>query len=258
MNPIAIKIGNISIYWYSITLALAFIIGGILAIKEAKRKGISPDTMIDYFFYLVPVALIGARLYYVIFNFNYYQDNLIDILKVWEGGLAIHGGVIAGVIYTYYYAKNKAIYMLKLTDIMAPSLILGQAIGRWGNFFNQEAYGPSISLEGLQNLHIPNFIIDGMNIGGTYYQPTFLYESIWCLIGFIIIYLIRRFKTTQKGETTSYYLIWYGIGRFMIESLRQDSLMFINFKVAQIVSILMIIIGIIIFIYSLKKGIDYE
>lgn len=258
MNPIFIKIGSIRIYWYSVILILAFALGGLLALKESKKKGIPVDTMVDYFFYLVPIALIGARIYYVIFNFSYYQNNLIEILKVWQGGLAIHGGVIAGGIYTYYYTKKKGIYFLKLTDIIVVSLILGQAIGRWGNFFNGEAYGPSISLQGLKDLHIPNFIIEGMHIDGSYYQPTFLYESIWCLIGFVILYLIRKLKTTKKGETTSFYLIWYGIGRFMIESLRQDSLMFMNIRVAQIISILMIVIGIIIFEYSIKKGIDYE
>lgn len=257
MNNIAFEIGKIKIYWYSITLLIAFTIGGILAIKEGKKSHVPTSTMIDYFFYLIFFSLIGARLYYVIFNFSYYQNDLISIFKVWEGGLAIHGGIIAGFIVTYIYASKQGIYILKMTDIMSVSLILGQAIGRWGNFFNQEAYGPVISLENLQNLHIPQFIIDGMNINGTYYQPTFLYESIWCLIGFIILVLIRKFKKTKIGEITSYYLVWYGIGRFMIESLRQDSLMFLNFKMAQIVSIIMIIMGIILFNISLKKDIDY-
>ncbi len=258
MNPIAIKIGIVSIYWYSIILVVAFLLGGLLALKEAKKRNIQTDVMIDYFFYLVPISLIGARLYYVIFNFSYYQENLIDIFKVWEGGLAIHGGVIAGLLVTYFYTKKKDIPLLKMTDIMVVSLILGQAIGRWGNFLNQEAYGPAISLSGLESLHIPKFIIDGMNIGGVYYQPTFLYESIWCLIGFIIIYLIRRFKKNNVGEVTSYYLVWYGIGRLLIEGFRQDSLMLFDFKVAQIVSAIMILVGIIIFNYSLNKNVKYE
>lgn len=258
MNPIAIKIGSIQIYWYSIILLIAFIIGGYISLKEAKKRGIDKNIMIDYFFYLVPVSLIGARIYYVIFNFNYYKADLISILKVWEGGLAIHGGIIAGLILTYFYTKKCDIKLLKMTDIMVGSLILGQSIGRWGNFFNGEAYGPSISLKSLENMYIPNFIINGMNINGTYYQPTFLYESIWCIIGFIIIYFIRKYKNTYNGESTAYYLIWYGIGRFMIESLRQDSLMLFNLKMAQIVSIIMIISGIAIYIYSLKKKEKYN
>ena len=125
MNPIAIKIGVVSIYWYSIILVVAFLLGGLLALKEAKKRNIQTDVMIDYFFYLVPISLIGARLYYVIFNFSYYQENLIDIFKVWEGGLAIHGGVIAGLLVTYFYTKKKDIPLLKMTDIMVVSLILG-------------------------------------------------------------------------------------------------------------------------------------
>ncbi len=258
MSRVAIQIGSISIYWYSLVLTLAFIIGGLLAIVEAKRKGISMDTMIDYFFYIIPFSLIGARIYFVIFNYDYYMNNLIEIFKVWEGGLAIHGGIIAGIIVTYYYGKKKGICFLKLTDIMVVSLILGQAIGRWGNFINQEAYGPATTLAELKSIHIPNFIIDGMNINGVYYQPTFFYESVFCLLGFIILYIVRRFKQTNKGTVTSFYLIWYGVIRFMIESLRQDSLMLFNFKVAQIVSICMIIVGIIIYIYSFRKGVKYE
>ena len=136
---------------------------------------------------------------------------------------------------------------------MVVSLILGQAIGRWGNFFNQEAYGPAITLKGLQNLHIPDFIIDGMFINGTYYHPTFLYESIWCIVGFLILIIVRRFKHIRTGELTSYYLVFYSFGRLMIEGLRQDSLMLGTFKMAQLISIIMIILGFILFEYSIRK-----
>ena len=254
MNPIALKLGPINIYWYSIFITIAFVIGIILALKEAKKQNISKDIMIDYFFYLIPSVLIGARLYYVLFNLDYYLSNPLDIIKVYEGGLAIHGGVIVGIIVTIIFFKKHKINFLKITDIMVVSLILGQAIGRWGNFINKEAFGPMASKAILKQLHIPNFIIDGMFIDGHYYQPTFFYESIWCLLGFIILLLIKKFKKTNLGELTSYYLVWYGIGRFMIESLRTDSLMFMGFKIAQIVSIIFIILGVIVFEYSLRKG----
>ena len=137
-------------------------------------------------------------------------------------------------------------------DIIVVGLIIGQAIGRWGNFFNGEAHGPATTLEQLQSLFIPEFIIEGMKIGNTYYHPTFLYESLWCFIGFILILIIRRLRYIKVGQITSLYLIWYGVGRFIIESLRTDSLMFYNLKQAQIVSILMIIIGIVLFVVRNK------
>ena len=136
---------------------------------------------------------------------------------------------------------------------MVVSLILGQAIGRWGNFMNSEAYGPVTTLETLKNLHIPQFIIDGMHINGNYYHPTFLYESLWCLIGFLILLFMKKSRAFKKGTTFSTYLIWYGIGRFLIESLRQDSLYFGTLRIAQLVSILGIIIGVIILIRNREK-----
>lgn len=258
MNPVAIKIGNFQIYWYSILLIIAFSLGVFLALKEAKKQNIEKETMLDYFLYLIPSALIGARIYYVLFNLDYYANNFLDIFKVWEGGLAIHGGIIAGLIVTIIFCRKHKISILKMTDILVVSLILGQAIGRWGNFINKEAFGPMTSKASLIGLHIPKFIVDGMFIDGYYYQPTFYYEFIWCLLGFIILVLIRKFKKRNVGELTSFYLVWYSIGRFMIESLRQDSLMFFGLKIAQIVSIIMIISGIIIFEYSIRKGKPYD
>ena len=200
------------------------------------------------FFYLVIISILGARIYYCIFNLDYYGKNLIDIFKIWEGGLAIHGGIIAGFIFICFYSKKKKLNLIELLDIFAPALALGQCIGRWGNFFNQEAFGSEATLSTLKNLHIPNFIIDGMYIDGAYHHPTFLYESLGCLIIFIILVIIRNRKHTKEGQVAGIYLILYGIIRFFIESLRTDSLMFFNFKMAQIVSIIMILIGIYLFI----------
>lgn len=258
MNPIFIEIGNIKIYWYSIILLIAFLLGSFSIIKEAKKLNIEKEKIEDFIFLGIPIVLVGARIYYIIFNLNYYLNYPIDMIKVWEGGLAIHGGIIAGYIYLLIFCKKNKINLTKMMDILVVGLIIGQIIGRWGNFMNKEAYGPIVSLSFLQNLHLPKFIIEGMYIEGMYHHPTFIYESLWNLLGLIIILFIRKNKYNKLGYISSYYLIWYGIGRYLIESLRTDSLMFLNLKVAQIVSILMIIIGIILFIYSKKKGEKYE
>ena len=257
MNPILLKIGNITIYWYSVMILIGFIINSYLITKESKKFNIKKEIITDMLFYTIIIGILGARLYYVIFNLNYYSKNILDIFKVWEGGLAIHGGIIAGVIYLIYYTKKNNLNTLLITDICVPGVLIGQALGRWGNFFNGEAHGPITTLEYLQNLHLPKFIINGMNIDGNYYIPTFFYESLWCLIGLIIVLLIRRILKIKKGNITGFYLIWYGIGRFVIEQLRTDSLMLNTLKQAQIISIIMIIIGIIMLIFS-RKGEEYN
>lgn len=255
MNPVIINLGIIEIRWYSVLILLGFILGYYLVINKCKQENIDKTLISNLCFYLIIVSILGARIYYCIFEWKYYINNPIDIIKIWEGGLAIHGGVIAGIIFIYFYTKKKKLGFLKLLDIFAPSLVLGQAIGRWGNFFNGEAYGPITSFENLKNLHIPKFIIDGMYIGGNYHVPTFFYESIGCLIVFIILIILRNKKSTKIGIITSIYFILYGLVRFFIEGLRTDSLMLFNIKVAQLISIIMILIGIYIIIKSLKKKI---
>lgn len=250
MNSVMLDLGFIKIYWYSFFILMGVIVGYKLAINESQKFKIPKDYMINYFFYVLIFGLLGARAYYVIFNFAEYQNNLLDIFKVWEGGLAIHGGIIAGILVTLVYTKKYKIPFFRIADIMVISLIIGQCIGRWGNFFNGEAHGPATTLSFLQSLHLPKFIIDGMYINGTYYQPTFLYESIGCLIGFILLILIRKRKNLILGDLTSIYLIWYGIIRFFIEGLRTDSLLFVNLKAAQLVSIIMIICGILIIVLT--------
>ena len=257
MNPI-IDLGIISIHWYSILLFIAILIGSNLAIKEAKKHGFEEDFMVNLLFLGVIIGILGARIYYVIFNFDYYKNNLIEIFKVWNGGLAIHGGIIAGFITIATICYKKKVNLLKILDYLVVGLIIAQAIGRWGNFFNGEAHGAITSLSYLESLHLPQFIIDGMYINGSYYTPTFLYESIWCLIGFIIMIILRRKKFMKVGYLTSFYLVWYGVERFFVEGLRTDSLMFFSLRIAQLVSLVMIVIGIVIFIYSLKKSKKYE
>ena len=254
MNPIFIKIGSVSIYWYSIFILLAILIGCSIILLESKKHKLSKEFMENLFFYTLIFGLIGARIYYVIFEYKQYINNPIDIFKVWEGGLAIHGGIIAGLIAIIIMTKKHKIPTLKITDMAVLGVIIGQAIGRWGNFFNGEAYGPQVALETLQNIHIPQFIIDGMHIGGVYYHPTFLYESLWNIIGFIILMILKNNKKIKIGQLTGFYFIWYSVGRFFIEGLRQDSLMLFGIiKQAQLISIVLIVLGIVLMIKSRKN-----
>ena len=253
MQQVLIEIGGIKIYWYSVMILIGVLLGSYLVLKESKKFNISKEKISDMLFYTIIFGIIGARLYYVIFNLDYYLNYPVDIIKVWEGGLAIHGGIIAGAIYLIYYTKKNNLNTLTVTDICVPGLLIGQAIGRWGNFFNKEAHGPVTSIEYLKKLQIPNFIIEGMKIDGEYYIPTFFYESLWCIIGLVIILFLRRLKKIKIGTLTGFYMIWYGIGRYMIESLRTDSLMISALKQAQIISILMILIGAIVIVISQKQ-----
>lgn len=250
MNPILLEIGPFCIKWYAIIILTGIIVGGTLAILEAKKYNYDIDFMFDFLFGLTIFAILGARIYYVIFEWSYYSEFPSEIIKIWHGGLAIHGAIIAGLLWTIYFTKKNKISLLKFSDICVVGLIIGQAIGRWGNFMNSEAHGPATTLDFLNSLHLPEFIINGMHIDGIYYHPTFLYESIWCLIGFIILLLIRKIKKLKLGNLTSCYFIWYGIGRFLIESLRTDSLLLFNLKIAQCISILMIVVGIILLILN--------
>ena len=261
MNPILVDLGFIQIYWYSVMLFVGFLLGGYLLLKEARRFGIPDEFIINMFFYTIPIAIIGARLYYVIFSWDMYKDNLIDIFKVWEGGLAIHGGVLFGLIFVIIYSKKHGYSPVKIMDMSAVALIVGQIIGRWGNFFNQEAHGPATTLETLKSYHIPNFIIKGMNIEGTYYHPTFLYEALWNLIGLIIMLILRRRRNVKVGQICGFYMVWYGIGRYLIERMRTDALTYGDIKVAQLVSIILIVSGLIFIlkgIFSKKLEANYN
>lgn len=252
MSDIFITIGNFSIKWYSILMFLALIVGIFMITKEADKFKINENFTTNLLFWTIIFAIIGARLYYVLFNFDYYKFHLDEIIKIWEGGIAIHGAIIFGAFFIIIYTIKYRVNTIKMFDIFAPALLLGQAIGRWGNFFNQEAHGSVTTLQFLKSLKLPDFIINGMNINGIYYHPTFLYESIWNLIGFIILIIARKRKYLKIGTLSSIYLMWYSIGRFMIESLRTDSLMLGDFKMAQVVSIILFVVGLIIFIFSHK------
>ena len=256
MNRVAIDLGFIQIYWYSICILLGMLIGMVIVIREAKKKHINENTITDLIFWTVIWGVIGARFYYVLFNLDYYGIHQAEVLEIWNGGLAIHGGILFGSICVLYFAKKRKIKLLKLTDICAPGLIAGQMIGRWGNFFNGEAYGACVGRAALEKMPLPKFIIDGMYIQneGNYCQPTFLYESIWNFIGLIILLFIRRLKYIKEGQITGFYLVWYSAGRFVIEGLRGDSLMLGSIKVAQLVSVILGLIGLFLIFFRIRKG----
>lgn len=254
MNPILISIGPLDVKWYSVLILVAVIIGITLFMKEGKKFKISSDFLFNLSFWVIVFGIIGARIYYVIFNWADYSNNLVSILKIWNGGLAIHGGLIAGFITMFVYCYKYKVNVLKIADLAVVPVILGQAIGRWGNFFNSEAHGAVTSLSHLKELHIPEFIINGMEIGGLYYHPTFFYESLWCIVGFIILLIIRRIKYLKIGQLTCIYLMWYSFGRFFIESMRTDSLMLGGFKMAQIISVALFVIAILLLMVLSRKG----
>ena len=253
MNRVAFNIFGFNAYYYSLCILLGVIVAYILITREGKKQGLTKEFTSDLIFYTLIIGILGARVYYCVFNLDYYLANPSEILKIYNGGLAIHGGVIAGLIFVYFYTKKKNVSFIKILDIVAPAVIIAQSFGRWGNFFNQEAHGGITTYQNLKNMHIPEFIINGMHIEGKYYYPTFFFESIWCLIGFIILMIARRNKNLRKGFQIGFYFIWYGIGRFFIEALRTDSLMFFGLKIAQIVSLIGIIIGIIIIVTNRNK-----
>lgn len=253
MNRVAFNIFGFNVYYYSLCILLGVIVAYILITREGKKQGLPKEFISDLIFYTLIIGILGARVYYCVFNLDYYLANPSEILKIYNGGLAIHGGVIAGLIFVYFYTKKKNVSFIKILDIVAPAVIIAQSFGRWGNFFNQEAHGGITTYQNLKNMHIPEFIINGMHIEGKYYYPTFFFESIWCLIGFIILMIARRNKNLRKGFQIGFYFIWYGIGRFFIETLRTDSLMFFGLKIAQIVSLIGIIIGIIIIVTNRNK-----
>lgn len=253
LDRVAFQLGSITVYWYGIIIMAGVVLGIVLANKEGARQGLPKDTFTDLIFIAIPMALIFARLYYVLFEWDYYFKNPAKIVAIWQGGIAIHGALIGGTIAAIWYAKRKKIPFLKLADIAAPSLILGQAIGRWGNFMNQEAHGGVVARTFLENLYLPEFIINQMYIDGLYYHPTFLYESLWNLLIFTLLIFLRKKKLIQ-GEIFFSYLIFYSIGRFFIEGMRTDSLMLFDIiRMAQVVSLVLIIIGIFMIIYRRKR-----
>lgn len=255
MNPYLFEIGKIHIRWYTVFIMLGVIISLFMLNKEAKRFGDDGEFTTNLAFWTIIFGIIGARLYYVAFNWGYYSEHLSEIYKIWNGGIAIHGALLAGLLTIIIFCKHRHSKILLTLDIVSPCVLLAQALGRWGNFFNGEAFGSVTTLEYLKSLKIiPKFVIDGMYINGTYYLPMFYFESLYCLLGVIILLIIRRIKTIKNGQIFAFYLMWYSAGRFIIEQYRLDSLMLGSFKIAQIVSAVLFVIGFIIFARQMAKS----
>ncbi|MGF7185901.1 phosphatidylglycerol:prolipoprotein diacylglycerol transferase [Desulfitispora alkaliphila] len=231
MDPVALQIGPITIYWYGIIISSAILLGSFLALREAGRQGVDQDKLLNLILIALPVGIIGARAYYVIFNYQLYAGDFMKMIAIWEGGLAIHGGLLGGFGAGYIYTRMANLKFWQLADIFAPSIVLGQAIGRWGNYFNQEAYGYVTDLPWA------------MYIDGAYRHPTFLYEFIWNLGVFGILLWMRKKKDYVVGEIFLAYAILYSVGRFFIEGFRTDSLMIGPLRTAQLISIIIIVVA---------------
>lgn len=251
LDPVFLKLGPFTVYWYGAIIITGVIIGLLLATKEANRIGLKKDIIMDLMVFAVPIAIIFARIYYVTFEWEQYANQpWWEVFAVWNGGIAIHGALIGSVLTAIIYTRIKKVSFWQIADIVAPSLILGQAIGRWGNFMNQEAYGGPISEAAYNNFlqYLPNFIMNQMTIDGVMHHPTFLYESFWNLVVFILLVIFRRFNPL-RGEVFLSYIILYSVGRFMIEGMRMDSLYLGQLMVAQLISILLIVGAIAFIVY---------
>ncbi len=259
-DRVFLNLGPVPIYWYGFLIMLGAVIALIVAQKEGKRLGLDKDFFIDLLVFAIPAAIIGARLYYVIFEWERY-NSFIDIIDIRQGGLAIHGALFAAIITAYIYSKVKNVSFWKIADIAAPSLLIGQMLGRWGNFMNQEAYGGPISEAAYNNFlqYVPDWIMNQMCVNGVYHHPTFLYESVWNLLGLILLLYLRYKINPRRGVIFLSYLIWYSFGRFFIEGLRTDSLYIVgNLRTAQLVSVLLILISAYLIYYRKKKGLAEE
>ena len=266
-----LDLGLIIWYKYSVMILLGIIAAVVLGIKEGKKIGITANEILDGVIVVVPLSIVGTRLWYVIFEWDLYKDDLVRILQISDGGLAIHGGVITAFVSVYFYTKIKKINFLRAFDLTAPGFLIAQAFGRWGNFFNQEAHGgviggmeagnPVLSLDNQRSflsetLRLPDYITNNMYLYGpdglNYYHPTFLYESVWNLAGFILLLILRRTKIIRTGDLLPIYLIWYSTGRFFIEAMRTDSLYIgtTGLRTAQITSLLLIAGGIAFMVFN--------
>ena len=254
ISPVIFSVLGFEVRWYSVLILAAVFISYFLINIESKKFQIEKEFLFNMMFWTIIFGIIGARAYYVLFNFDYYSEHLSEIYKIWNGGLAIHGGLLFGLITIIIYSHKYEVNTYKILDICVPAVLISQAIGRWGNFFNHEAFGSAVDYHTLVNMKIiPQFIIDNMYIEGAYHLPMFYFESVVCFIGFILLLFLRRRKYIKNGQIFATYLIWYGILRFVIEIFRTDSLMVGSFKMAQIVSSVMVLIGLYIIIVQSRK-----
>lgn len=238
-NPIAFTIGNIDVRWYGVLIAIGMCLGIFIASKRAARHGIADDDVLDIVIWMLPLAVIGARAYYVLFNLSSYHS-FAEMINIRNGGLAIHGALIFAIATVFLVCRHKEIGVLNVLDLLMPCVALGQAIGRWGNFFNGEAHGGPTDLPWA-------IIVDGVKV-----HPTFLYESIWCLILFIFLSWMDKNHREFNGQILSLYGIMYSAERFCVEALRTDSLMIGPFKQAQVLSLVVIIGCVLLYNYCKK------
>lgn len=255
MNRVAFDLFGIEIYWYALLIVFGIIVAMWLSTREGIRVNLKPDDVTDFMLIGLPLSFVGARLYYVLFELETYLADPIQILNIRSGGLAIYGGLIAGGLWLFYFCQRNFISTWTFLDVVAPSVILAQGIGRWGNFMNQEAFGGDTTRQFLESLYLPKFIIDNMEIDGIYRQPTFLYESVWNFIGFIVLIILRKQKGFFKqGEVALAYVIWYSFGRFFIEGMRTDSLYIVgDLRVSQLLSVILFVGAWAILIWRRKK-----
>ena len=212
LNTVALELGSLTIHWYGVIICLGFILAGVYGYRRCRKFGTTPDDITDFLICLIPCAIVGARLYYVFSSWDYYGKHPEDIIKVWNGGLAIYGGIILGVVAAIVFSKVRKISFFDFGDMAVICLLIGQMIGRWGNFVNAEAFGGVTSLPW------------GMSINGAEMcHPTFLYESLWNFAGFVFLHFYSKHRRF-KGELILIYFGWYGLGRAWIEGLRTDSL----------------------------------
>lgn len=257
--------GVITIKFYGVLIALGLILAALFGGRKAYTWKMSLDSMIDVLIYGIIGAVVGARLYYVIFQWDYYKDNLGDIFKIWEGGLAIYGGIIGGIIVAYFVCKKTGLKFIKLLDLFGMSLLIGQGIGRWGNFTNQEAFGTNTTLPwGMTsdkivayiNNNQADFIKNGIEMDPNLpVHPTFLYESLWCLLGFVVLYIVCQKFYKFDGQLFLGYGIIYGIERTIVEGLRTDSLYIgdTNLRVSQVLSLAIVVVCVALTIYKFIK-----
>lgn len=257
--PCGFLLGNVEIRFYAICILIGMVLAVYLSLKEATKIGVDKDNLYNGAIIGIILGIIGARVYYILFNLDYYLQDIGRMFDIRSGGLAIHGGIIAAVVFTIFYCRKKEMNLWKTLDIVAPALLIGQICGRWGNFFNQEAHGGEVEYSFLKNtLHLPNFIVNNMGFFDeygyfAYWHPTFLYESTWNLIGLIAIFIIRRKRVLKIGDIMPLYLCWYSLGRFFIEWTRTDSLMIFGIKQNQLISVLLFIGGIAFYIFKRRK-----
>ncbi len=256
LSRVFLKMGSFTVYWYGVIICLGIILGFAVAFVRMKKIGVTTDDLSDLILFCVPSAIIGARLYYVLASLETYHS-FYEMIAVWNGGLAIYGGVIAGIVSFTLVCRHKKKPLFKMYDCAAPGLILGQVIGRWGNFFNAEAYGSTSAFEFLgKKIDISSFSLNNplrMTINGEAVQPTFLYESLWNLCGFVLMNLFFK-KKGFDGEVLLWYLLWYGLGRSVIEGLRTDSLTSGNIRISQLLALLCFVAGsVIVIVMRIKK-----